>query len=134
MLYIYLHFYFYIILALYVYFMACYLTSHFRYCLFINFNCMRTNNFLWSSQLVFSFWTKNSVQYLWIRRDLVTNVVYNWQCWFLNIVGCCNLQRQKSWGVYSFTRQRAISQKLNNVCNRLAFEYVENCWAGALVA
>ena len=47
-----------------------------------------------------------------------------------NIVGCCNLQRQKSCEVSSFTGQGAISQKLNNACNKmlcLALEYIKNC-------
>ena len=40
------------------------------------------------------------------------------------------LQRRKVVKCVQFTRQRAISQKLNDVCNktlRLALEYVENC-------
>ena len=47
------------------------------------------------------FWTKNSVQYLWIWRDLVTNVLYNGQCrawWshFKSVVVCCNFTEAKS--------------------------------------
>ena len=38
-------------------------------------------------------------------------------------------------GTYSFTGQRAISQKPNDICSktvRLALEYIENCWSGVL--
>ena len=50
---------------------------------------------------IFFFWTKNSVQCLWIWRDLVTNVLYDGQCraWrthFKNIVGCCHFTEAKS--------------------------------------
>ena len=40
------------------------------------------------------------------------------------------LQRRKVKKCVQFTGQRAISQKMNDVCNktlRLALEYVENC-------
>ena len=49
------------------------------------------------------FWTKISVQYLWIWRDLdlVTNILFDeqcraWQSYFKNIVGCCNFKEEKS--------------------------------------
>ena len=38
---------------------------------------------------------------------------------FLNIVGCCNLYRgEKLCGVYSFTGQGIIFQKLNDACKK----------------
>ena len=46
--------------------------------------------------------------------------------WFTVVI----LQRRKVVECVQFTGQRAISQKLNDVCNktlRLALEYVENC-------
>lgn len=39
---------------------------------------------------------------------------------------------KKSWGVYNFTRQEAVSQKPYDVCNkafRMALKYIENCWS-----
>ena len=47
------------------------------------------------------FWTKNSIQYLWIRRYLFTNVLFEgqcraWQSHFLNIIGCCSFTEVKS--------------------------------------
>ena len=79
------------------------------YSLFGTFNCV-CNYLNWRHPLVllsiFSFWTKNSVQCLWIWRGLVTNVLYNGQCraWrshFLNIIGCCNFIQAKSqqWSI-----------------------------------
>ena len=53
---------------------------------------------------------------------------------FWNIVGCCNFTEAKSrGGVYGFTGQGAISQKLNDACNRtlrLPLEYVKICRSG----
>ena len=75
------------------------------------------------TQLVLS----SSGQYLWIRRDLVTNVLYDGQC-----SSCMTepffpeycWQRQKTWGVYSFTGQGAISQKRNDVCNKCSIRHL----------
>ena len=47
------------------------------------------------------FFTINSVQCLWIWRDLVTNVLFYgqcraWQSHFKNIIGCCNFAEAKN--------------------------------------
>ena len=61
---------------------------------------------------------KIAFQYLWIWRDLVTNVLYYGQCraWrshFKNIISCCNFTEAKSCEVCTVL-QGVISQKPND--------------------
>ena len=65
---------------------------------------------------IFFFWTKNSVQCLWIWRDLVTNVLYDgqcraWQSHFKNIVGGCNFTEARSCEVCTVLLDRRLFLK-----------------------
>ena len=79
------------------------------------------------------FWTNNCVQYLWIRRDLVNNVLYNgqcraWQSHFGVSLAVVILQRQKVMRCVQFYCIWGYSQKPNNAWNKtlhLALEYVQ---------
>ena len=54
---------------------------------------------------------------------------------FFYIVGCCNFTMAKSYEVYSFIGQRAISQGQNDSCSKtlcLVVKYVRNCRSGVL--
>ena len=109
------------------------------YSLFITFNCACTQTTLYGlwtgtiSAVKFFFSTKNSDQYLWIRRDLVTNVLYDGQCrgrrsHFLNITGCCNFTEAKSHEVCTVCWTRGYCSKTKRRLQQmlcLALEYVE---------
>ena len=85
---------------------------------------------LWTeaiSVVEYLFWTKNSIQHLWIWRDLVTNVLYDGLCRvFLIELAVVILQRRKSWGVYTFTRQAVISLKPNDTCKKRSSVWPSN--------
>ena len=59
----------------------------------IPFNCACAQTTPWTDAIgaveYLFFWPQNSIQYLWSRRDLVTNILYNGQCraWRSNFWG-----------------------------------------------
>ena len=79
-------------------------------------------------QLLLSSLNQNSVQYLWIRRDLVTNVLCDGQCraWrsqCLNIVGCCNFTEAKSHEACTVLLDKGLFLK-----NEMTFATKHSVW------
>ena len=114
-------------------------------CTLVPWACTRTTlNGVWTEAITaveHLFFNQNSVQYEWIQKYLVTTILYNGQCraWWsyflISLVAVILVKAKKSWGVYSFIGQRAISQKQNNSCSKtlcLGLEYVKNCQSGVL--
>ena len=110
-------------------------------CTLVPWACTRTTLYgVWTEVVTgveHLFFNQNIAFYQWI---LVTSILFNGQCrawwsYFLILLVAVILQGQKSWGVYSFIGQRAISQKQNDSCSKtlcLALEYIKNCQSGVL--
>ena len=95
------------------------------YSLFITFNCAWDDTPLtlnWPDQVVVS-----------IRRDLVTNILYDGQCraWRSHFfIGCCNFTEAKDVRCVQFYWTRGYFSKKNDVCNKMlhqVLKYIQIC-------